>query len=58
MKMYRCHFSGGPYDGEMHLSINPVSNDDYALVAKDEFAGLAYFKYRKPKLYHHNEAKK
>lgn len=56
-RCYRCFFSGGPYDGKTLSSIDPVSNDDYALVAKDESAKMAFFKYREIKIYKHNEAR-
>lgn len=55
-RCYECLFQGGPMDGEIYLSIDPVSNDDYALVAKDEPAKTAYFKYREIKIYKHDEA--
>ena len=57
-RCYECLFLNGPMDGEICLSIDPVSNDDYALVAKDDFAKMAVFKYRETKIYRHKEVKK
>ena len=55
---YECLFLDGPMDGEIYFSVNPTSNDDYALVAKDDFAKMAVFKYRETKIYRHDEVKK